>query len=244
MARATRRACNGEDFDGVGMAFQPVVDGVTLEETPIEAIRDGSARGTPVLVGTTAEEWKLFSLMLPDTSREHFTPPLPLRRRAEAAGRSADELLDGYTGVLGDATPLDLRNAVETDRVFRIPAIRLAEAQVANGGPSFMYRFDWRTPLLDGRLGACHALELPFVFDTLGAEGADAFCGPNPPQELADAVHAAWVAFAHTGDPSHEGIGAWPRYDLERRATMLLDVGCRVADDPGAETRRLWDGIG
>jgi para-nitrobenzyl esterase len=97
-----------------------------------------------------------------------------------------------------------------------------------------MYEFAWRTPQFGGRLGACHALEMPFVFDTLGY-GTQGLWGANPPQQLADTMHAAWVAFATTGDPG------WPTYDLQRRATMRFDTTGAVVGDPLGTERSLWE---
>lgn len=54
----------------------------------------------------------------------------------------------------------------------------------------------------------------------------------------------AWATFAWTGNPSHEGIGAWPAYDLESRATMIFDVPGRVENDPGRAERLAWDQVG
>ena len=86
-------------------------------------------------------------------------------------------------------------------------------------------------------MGACHALEIPFVFDNLDAPGADVFTGGEAPQALADNMHGAWVAFAKTGDPG------WAPYDTERRTTMLLDAESATADDPDGDMRRVWDGL-
>ena len=113
------------------------------------------------------------------------------------------------------------------------PAISLAEAHAAGASTTYMYEFAWRSPQFDGLLGACHALEIPFVFDTLGL-GTDGLWGANPPQQLADAMHAAWVGFAT------DGRCHWPQYDLVRRATMRFDTVSRVVDDPRAFERRLW----
>ena len=98
-----------------------------------------------------------------------------------------------------------------------------------------MYEFAWRSPQFGGRLGACHALEIAFAFDTLG-NGTEPLLGSDPQQPLADAMHAAWVAFAATGDPG------WPRYDLRRRATMRFNATSAVVDDPRSAERALWDG--
>ena len=53
-----------------------------------------------------------------------------------------------------------------TDRTYRFDSITLAQRKAAQGrAPVYMYLFAWRTPALDGRLFAPHAIEIPFVFD-------------------------------------------------------------------------------
>ncbi len=233
---AENRELLGEDFKGFGMPFQPVAGGKVLPEVPIDAIRKGAGKGIgiPTLVGTTKEEWKLFTLMgRADGTR--FRAPRPLRNLLEQAGRSADEFVAAYEGKVDSEG--ELLNAIETDRIFRIPAIRLAEAQIANETPAWVYRFDWPSPAFDGRMGACHALEIPFVFDNLSAPGVDAFTGGAAPQSIATNMHAAWVAFAKTGDPG------WAPYDASTRTTMLFDSESGVVDDPDGDTRALWDGL-
>jgi para-nitrobenzyl esterase len=233
----------GADYTGATMAFQPVVDGVVLDGVPIESVRAGSAKKVATLVGTTKDEWNLFTAFLPDDGGSLRRVPLPLRNLLERAGRTPDEFLKAYEHTMHAPSELDLRNAIETDRTFRIPAIRLAEAQSAQLAPTFMYLFAWPSTAFGGKLRACHALEIPFAFDNLNAPGADVFTGGSPPQELASDAHAAWVAFAKTGDPSNERTGEWPAYTTSRRATMVLDTPCHVTDDPGAGTRLIWEGL-
>ena len=229
----------GEGFTGAAMPFQPVVDGSTLPQRPIDAVNAGSAGGIPVLVGTTKDEWKLFSSMpMAGGDAGHARAPRMLRNLCEQKGRSVDDLIGSYEQSTG-GSEADVRGAIETDRMFRIPAVRLAEAQVGSDTPVWMYRFDWPTPIMGGRLGACHAIEIPFVFDNLDAPGAPEFTGGSAPQELATTMHKAWVNFMQTGDPGAD----WPRYDTAKRSTMLLDAECRVEDDPQGELRTVWDGL-
>jgi para-nitrobenzyl esterase len=224
---------------GVGLAFSPVLDGDVLPVPPIDAVRAGSAADVPLLTGTTREEWKLFSLMLRGVEDD-----AQLMRRL---GRIVDDphrFADTYRQEADDASHDDLWTAVMTDRVFRIPAIRLAEAQAPHQPDhTFMYRFDWASPALGGRLGSCHALEIPFVFDVLGRSGAEVFAGDAAPQALADAMHRSWIAFARTGHPGHDDLPPWPAYEPASRSTMHFDVECAVQDDPGAEARAAWDGL-
>jgi para-nitrobenzyl esterase len=100
-----------------------------------------------------------------------------------------------------------------------------------------MYEFAWRSPKFEGQLGACHMLELPFVFDTLDIGEMDALVGDNPPQQIADAMHTAWVSFATRGDPG------WPQYDLNQRATMRFDTTSALVKNPRSAERVLWEGL-
>jgi len=102
-----------------------------------------------------------------------------------------------------------------------------------------MYEFAWPSPAANGLFGACHALEIPFVFDTLDqgpAQMLGDLLGSAPPQELATAMHSAWVSFITRGDPG------WPHYELGQRATMRFDLVSGVVNDPRSMERALWDG--
>ena len=210
------------------MSLTPVVDGELLARRPEDAIAAGAGRGVDLLTGYNSEEFRLFLM------------PTGL----------ADQLTDDVTGLItaGMGVPSGLaatyreRNpglaagevlaAIITDHLFRIPANRVAAGHAAAGGRTWMYEFAWRSP--NHGLGACHALELGFVFDTLTAE-PDGLAGPNPPQPLADRMHRAWVRFAATGDPG------WKRFDPSARPVQTFDgPGDRIVEDPGGDVRELW----
>jgi para-nitrobenzyl esterase len=110
---------------GLRLPFQPVIGDEVLPERAIDAVRGGSSKDIPTLVGTTLEEFKLFSLGFKSEDAERMID------------RGSDETAV-YASKVGDDA-LDLVNAIQTDKVFRIPAIRLAEAQVSNGTPTWMY---------------------------------------------------------------------------------------------------------
>jgi len=129
--------------------------------------------------------------------------------------------------------------AITTDGVFRIPAIRLAEAQARQGRPVYSYLFTWATPVFDGALRSSHALEIPFVFDNLHQPGAQFFTGDGPERAaLATTMHEAWIRFARTGN------AGWSKYDLDHRATQIFDaVDHPVIDDPAGDERAIWEGF-
>jgi para-nitrobenzyl esterase len=127
-----------------------------------------------------------------------------------------------YAASRSGATAGDLLASILTDASFRRETVRLADAHTAAGGRTHVYEFDWESGVPG--LGACHALELPFVFDTLSGGGT--LTGPDAPQELADEVHAAWVAFGTTGDPG------WSSWDPAQRPVQVFDTPSSLELDP------------
>ena len=139
---------------------------------------------------------------------------------------------------------LDLLDAIDTDLRFRIGALNARIDQRSQQPGVFVYLFTHESPARRGALGSCHALEMPFVFGTLDAPTQDRFAGTGPLVEgLSANMMEAWLAFARSGDPSHEGIGPWPAYDSESRPTMMFDAESRVESDPFGEERRAIEAL-
>ncbi|MET9052923.1 carboxylesterase family protein [Streptomyces bacillaris] len=196
-------------------SFQLVVDGELLDRDPAEALRTGAASGVDLLMGTNTEEYRLWFVPSGLTDR---IGRLKLRLALLKFG-VPNATARTYRANRPDATPGELLGALATDLLLRVPLNRLADARTGAEGATYVYEFGWPTPVQ--RLGACHALELGFVFDTLAHPDTMALTGPDAPQELADAMHRAWVDFATTGDPG------WPSWDARR------PVGFFGADGPG-----------
>ncbi|MGH9219334.1 MAG: carboxylesterase family protein, partial [Vicinamibacterales bacterium] len=141
-----------------------------------------------------------------------------------------------------DYTPADVFFAATTDsRSWRgqvIEADRRA-AQPVGSAPTYVFQFDWPTPLDGGKWGAHHGLDVPFIFDNVAITPHLVGAG-TAPQELASRMSDAWIAFARTGTPKTSAIPAWPAFDLERRATMIFDHEVCVVDDPRGRERRLF----
>ncbi|MER5932002.1 carboxylesterase family protein [Streptomyces sp. NPDC002054] len=226
-----------------GMSFMPVIDGELIERLPIDAIRDGAGGSVPLMIGTTAEEFRLFVVPTPLVS-------LPdadfFRARIAAYGAPAD-LYDRYAETNVEPyvrnMPSGIACAVLTDRMFRIPACRVAEARFDAPAATYVFEFGWRTPTAPNparvKLGACHSLPLPFAWDTLDNPDSRAFTGPNPPQELATALHWRWAEFTETGS-----VAQWPAYDAIQRPVMTFHrnnrPGEEIVSDPRGTERELW----
>jgi para-nitrobenzyl esterase len=161
-----------------------------------------------------------------------------VERFAELYGASA--ALEVYRRTRPGITPEGLMIALTTDHMFRIPAIRMLEARLEANPASrnWLYQFCWKSRAFEGRLGATHALEIPFAFDNLDKAGVDIFLGPGEsPQHVADAMHRAWTGFIRDQDPG------WGAYVLDERLTMRFDEESGVVADPDPEERLVWEGI-
>jgi para-nitrobenzyl esterase len=238
----TRDPARFGDAAASAMAFQPTYGTELLPQRPIEAIASGAASDVALLTGTTKEEALIFLVDLKDMFTEDLVSAT-MGATFGAAGKDGAAALDLYRSNRPDAAPHELIAAVETDRMFTVPAIRLADAQVAHNPNVWLYRFDWRTPSRGGEFGAHHFLEVPFAFDQLDNPQADGFLGGAQPHELATAAHSAWVAFVANGDPNTALLPSWPRYESTTRPTMLLDDTCRVELRPASDEIDLWDGV-
>lgn len=212
---------------GLGvMTLFPVLDDDIVPTRPLEAIADGKGAQVPLLTGTTTEEFRLFTI--PTGIAAMITPDvLPFVLSRYGWEQSAYEL---YAASRPDAPVGDVVTDMLTDLSFRAPTVALARAHTAAGGQSYLYEFAWPSPV--SGLGACHALELPFVFDTLRA--AAGIAGPDAPQSLADETHATWVRFATTGDPGWAASGA------QSATVRILDTPTRTVENPRADELAVW----
>lgn len=218
--------------------FQPVVGGDVVPDLPIDAVRRGRVADIPLLVGYCAEEYRLHL----GAASEFFTVDEDVVAALYGAvfGDHASAARALYAETAG-ADPTSLVAAIQTDRQYRVPAIRLAAAQAAVGGRAWLYRHARRSSAFGGTIGAGHATELPYVFDLLDDDTSALLAGVDAPQQLADVMHAAWVRFVSDGDPSGPSL-TWPMVDATC-PTMVFDDSSGVAYAPDAATLRWYDDL-
>jgi para-nitrobenzyl esterase len=214
---------------GRGMLpLAPSVDWDIVPCDPLEAVRSGAGASCDLLTGTTTEEFNMvFSLLGSDTDGDAAD------RALQDAGLST-EGVRVYRDALPKATGADLLGQASTDRMFRVPTEELCDARTGADGRTYLYQSAWRSPGMGGLLGAGHCVDIPFAFDNLDAPGVEVALGSDPPQELADLMHRAWVDFVTDGDPG------WPSFMPDTRPAMVFDGKSRVIDDPLRLPRSLW----
>jgi para-nitrobenzyl esterase len=228
-----------EDADPTGglIVFMPVRDGDLVSEQPVDTVKKGASAKVDLLIGINSHETNLnyvLSGTMDNLSEDE------LRKCVRAFYPDPTRLIAIYRTGRPDARPGELFSAIMTDWMFRIPTVRLAEAHALYSGGTYLYEFAWPSPTFGGKLGACHALELGFVFDTLdapGLVGPIGLVGENPPVELARQVHRTWIDFATGGNPG------WASYNVQQRAVMRIDSSWEVLADPHSDERQAWHGI-
>ncbi|MFE5165306.1 carboxylesterase/lipase family protein [Streptomyces sp. NPDC056697] len=221
--------------------FDPLIGlspfSLVLDQQPAEAVATGRGAGVDLLLGTNAEEGNLYLVPLGHLASSTEEDVHDVAARSHPAPQ---KLVEVYRRERPGASAGELRSAIMADALFGAGTRRLATAHAQHpSSRTHVYEFAWRSRALDGRLGATHVMELPFVFDRTDLprlHGPEAILGPaEPPAGLASRVHATWIRFARTGDPG------WPPYESVRRTTMrIAEAWTRVAD-PGAPIRRAWE---
>lgn len=219
-------------------SFAPVVDGEILPRNPFDPDATPLAASIPLLIGCNQTDMIFF--MGADPEAFTLTEPQLRQRLREFLGDRAEEGLRIYQKVYPHASPSDLYIQMWSDFSLMAPTLREAERKAAQTAPTYVYRFDWRTPVLGGKLKSLHSLENPFVWNDTDHAAFLTGGGPEATR-LAGRVSEAWVSFATRGDPNsgEPGLPHWPKYELGTRGTMLIDVDSQVVNDPTQAERRF-----
>lgn len=226
---AQRRATAGTTPITGGPSFNLTIDDQYVPRHPAEALADGAGASIPVLLGCNSEEYRLWFIptgLMKKIGWLHIAV-------AMAKFRISIRTVQLYRANRPGSSVGELFGALATDLLLRIPLNRLADARLRHSAaPSYVYEFAWQSPV--EALGACHALELGFVFDTLGSPDAIAMAGSTAPQKLADDMHAAWVRFARDGQPG------WPAWNPDRSVKLWDGDSDAVVLAPREQERERW----
>jgi para-nitrobenzyl esterase len=226
------RAASGPMAERRRRGFNPVIDGTYFPGGPFNPAAPAVSAHVPLMIGSNKDEQSLFLGHLPWVTGATFDN-LPMAMKPYLGDRSA-EIVARYHAAQ-PRLPADQVGLILMGELGqRLPSLQMAERKLAlKAADVFVYLFAWETPVLGGRLRACHTLEIPFVFNTV--EGA-AITGSDPARlALGETMARAWIAFARTDNPG------WKPYDTTTRPTMVFDLQSRVENDPFGAERRAWE---
>ncbi len=231
-------------------------EGLVIPIRPEERLKGGHASDLELIIGTTMDECRLWA---------DSDPTLCERTPFHNELTEGNFMLGLGTFMLAKLVKMDLTGADSkrksftdgqamlsiTDEVFfRIPSFDMADAHADGGGRTYMYLFEYPVNRPDNcqHNSSPHAVEIPFVFNNIGAAPNQYRIGPardendaETRQELANVVQDTWISFAESGDPNVEGsaLGGWPVYESDKRRTLVISANPRVVSDPFGLERKL-----
>jgi para-nitrobenzyl esterase len=224
-------------FGRVDPPFHLVVDGTTLIEDPMS---DPAAwlRDVDLMLGFTRDEMRAF--YAPDDALWGIDADALLRTAEHARGAEWSDRLREYLATADGSSPAAALSDLVGDELIVGPTLRLADRRADAGDLTHLYRFGWRPS--GERLGACHCIELPFVFHNFDAWTAAPMLGGHGPAELdplGEAIQAAWLSFAATGDP-RDALPSWSPYARDAATTVDFGESIALLEDPSDGRRERW----
>lgn len=210
----------------------PQRDGKLIPLNPYRPYHDGLTSDIDMIIGTNSNELNYWVGELGGIVPYRFAMPVKyendMRRFSEEDQRRVKKFISELKGH-------DLWRITEfyNELMFRLPAVKQAEFHSRNGGRVFMYY--WREPSAIKYRGACHAVELAYVF---GNTDETIYTGKPADPKLSGIVMNLWAQFAKTGNPSVKGI-EWKPFETHKRATMILQKKPELRFDILKRQRKL-----
>ena len=191
--------------------FMPVLDATLLPRDPSESVQRGDARWCDMMIGVTREEYAAFSFSNPSLDELSDDALEGLIR--SHIGDGAGSLLAKLRSRRAPATPRTILGDFFSDRIITKQSLEIAGTQSRLGRNAFTYFFDWQSP--HPELGACHCIDLPFLFGNFDVWNAAAMIKGADLREMRDLsrlFRGSIAAFAEKADPNGPGLPEWPAY--------------------------------
>jgi len=222
---------------GTPLGVGPVLDGRSVSRHPFTPDAPRISADIPIIVGANKDET---TVLFPPADafdldwtrlRGHLVKQIP-----EA---DVDAVISGMRSLRPNATPSDIYFTVTTELGMGAGSRTVAARKAAAGGaPVYLYRMEWESKANGGRLRAHHGLDVPLVFNNVSASESVGE-GAAEALQVANAMSAAWLRFARTGNPNGAGLVYWPAYDAQYQQTMVFDTVSRAVSDPIRSVRML-----
>jgi carboxylesterase type B len=215
-----------------------------LPDDILPALEIGKARHIDILIGSCRHDGRASSI----------ANPLPKLRAIKMMNNfvggmiaptkeGRKEIVEKYKSIMPEDSSYIINEQIQTDALYRMRALKAASIHSrTSASKTYVYQFNWESPVVDGKLGAIHGLEIPFAFNNLelSSELIGDISDIESAQPLATAMSDAWVTFAQKGTPSSDLLPDWPEYNEESRKTMFFDSNCKIVSDPDSEMRKVW----
>jgi len=223
-----------------GLGTGPVIDGKIIPRHQWDPTAPSYSANVPLMMGSTETEngWlgpPPYELSDADTLERFSTR---LTHNDTAQGR---QLLDMYKRIHPDMRNQMLWLTAESDNTRRWAAQHMGRLKYEQGtAETYLYFFDFHSPVHNNRMGSYHTLDIPFVFYNMDL-GASMTGSSQARYKLGHVMSAAWAAFARNGNPNHADMPNWPAFNPRQYPTMMFGDSVRMENDPNRETRLALD---
>ena len=218
----------------------PVIEPYALPAAPYDAFVAGRVNGTPILIGSNADEARSLVENLASVKAATFSADV-----SKAWGSLPPQLLAPYPHAT-DAEAVTARLGFERELRFGWDDWAWARLQARDSqSPAFYYQFAHAPPFPKGSVyegwGPSHFSELWYVFDHLGQQPTWRWTAQD--RRLADAISTYWTNFVKTGDPNGPGLPHWPRFDPAHDSLLRLDDPIAVTAVPNLDKLQAFDAV-
>ncbi|XP_066438836.1 fatty acyl-CoA hydrolase precursor, medium chain-like isoform X1 [Eleutherodactylus coqui] len=243
--------------EAMGIMPVPVrVDGVFLPKSVEEMLADKEINKVPIIIGMNNHEFGWMAPLMYNITglsegmtREAMKSNLQKLHIVAPNPKAISFLIDEYLGDIDD--PLEIRNRFLDlcgDRIFLIPALRIAKHHRDAGLPVYMYEYQHPPSLLAHVRGdfvkADHTDELLFLFGGPFLRDGVLYAGPATDAEkaLSRKMMRYWANFARTGDPNCPGLTTWPPYGADERY-LEISLKQKASSKLKEEKFKFWTEI-
>ncbi len=217
------------------LGWSPVAGNESLPQQPFDPQAPAQSAAIPLMVGNTLNEF-VNGINRPDAFQ--MTEAELHSNVQKIWADKSDRLVQAFRSAYPHANFFQLWAAIAASPVRAATLEQVRRKTAQHSGPAYCYRFDWQTPILDGRPMAFHCSEIAFVFDNTAR--CEAMTGNGAAaRALAVKMSEAWIHFARSGDPNHSGLANWKPYDPATNGTMVFDNECAFHEHLDDETQKL-----
>ncbi len=211
----------------------PQRDGRIVPLDPYAPYLAGETAGVDMMLGTNKNELNYWIGEIGGIVPYAFSAPIKYENDLLSLKAADRKLVHGFVHSARRRYKHKIwcRAEFYNELMFRLPAVKQAEGHSQNGGRVYMYY--WTEPSTLRYRGACHAVELAYVFGNLHET---IYTGEPGDPELSRKVQDMWANFARTGNPEVQGL-TWPLYDAGQRQTMVIARQCGIERDLLKEQR-------
>lgn len=215
-------------------AFGPVVDGLLMTETIIQAFNSGHFSNIPMLIGTNKDEAALFV-------REK-EPWLPSNANhmdlffKQNSHLPKNEILNNYPEYPSSKSLKDIGR----DFCFSSGVTFISDAH-SKFNDTYVYRFDYETKVAQKLgIGAFHGAEIMYAFSNLDSELSKlVIYDLEDAIRVSDFIHQSWIRFIKYGNPNQDAQ-LWDKYSYKTRNTLCINLEKHQVHDPEHKARTVW----